>query len=806
MYSLFICRARLMHSSDKCNIEEDPTMMPFRPFLSFGIGWAAPFFFVICLRIGWVANLTSSCCQAQESTTVTQESDQSNRSSSPSSSATESRPAATALLETLVSRVRASLVAIRVDDRDGRQVGIGTGFFVDARGLIATNFHVIGEGRSIQVEWGKGRVLKVEGIEAFDRKADLALVRVAQDSAPFPALPLNLRNDLQQGSEVLAFGNPLGLEYSVVRGIVSALREVEGQSLIQLAMPIEPGNSGGPVVDLDGHVHGIVNMKSAVDDNLGFAIPIDQLQKLIDRPNPITWDRWLRWGSLDAQRWETRFGATWTEQSGRLVARGTGNGFGGRALCLSTLWPPEPPYDVVVRVRLDDERGAAGLVFQSDGQERHFGFYPSGGRLRLTDFQGPSIYSWQILSDAASPHYRPGQWNHLRVHVERERFLCYVNGQEVASGALTPSEGRQQVGLAKFRDTVAQFQGFQVGKDLAEKPLDSRQLEAIERWRRVDGEPIRMEGDDWNALAEGTAAVDVILSKAASLEERAKQMRQAAAAIESLPAFRRWEMMVRRLDQPESLMEAALALGAIDDPAVEVDRYVRQVEKMAEEILARFPEGSSEKQKMDLLLKYLFEENGFHGSRQEYYHTANNQMHRVIEDREGMPIALSVLVIDLARRCGMGVDGVGMPGHFLVRLTSDNRLEGPWIDPFESGEWIDEEQLQKRFVETTGQGFLPEDLPTFSNRQILQRMLRNLIGSAERKGDSQTALRYLDAMVALSSDDVATRLQRAVLRGQNGRYPEALEDLQWVIDQQPESIDIHELLRLRQSIQERAGG
>lgn len=782
-------------------------MMPYRPFSSLGIGLLAPFLFVACLGIGWMADLTSSRCQAQESTTVTQESDPTNRPQSVSSGSLESRQGPTVALESLVSQVRASLVAIRVDDRDGRQVGIGTGFFVDAKGLIATNFHVIGEGRSIQVEWGKGRVLKVEGIEAFDRKADLALVRVAQDSTPFPALPLNLRNDLQQGSDVLAFGNPLGLEYSVVRGIVSALREVEGQSLIQLAMPIEPGNSGGPLVDLDGHVHGIVNMKSAVDDNLGFAIPIDQLQKLIDRPNPITWDRWLRWGALDAQRWETRFGATWTEQSGRLVARGTGNGFGGRAICLATQLPPEPPYDVVVRVRLDDERGAAGLVFQSDGQERHFGFYPSGGRLRLTDFQGPSIYSWQVLSDVASPHYRPGQWNHLRVHVERERFLCFVNGQEVARGALTPSEGRQQVGLAKFRDTVAQFQGFQVGKDLAEKPLDSRQLDAIERWRRVDGEPIRMEGDAWNALAEGSAAsVDALLSTAASLEERAKQMRQAAAAIESLPAFRRWETMVQRLDQPERLMEAALTLGAIDDPAVEVDRYVSQLEKMAEEILSRFPEGSNEKQKMDLLLKYLFEENGFHGSRQEYYHTANNQMHRVIEDREGMPIALSVLVIDLARRCGIGVEGVGMPGHFLVRMASTNPLEGPWIDPFEAGEWIDDKQLQRRFLETTGQGFLPEDLPTFSNRQILQRMLRNLIGSAERKGDSQTALRYLDAMVALSSEDVPTRLQRAVLRGQNGRYQEALDDLQWVIDQQPESIDIHELLRLRQSIQERAGG
>ncbi|MFN7706791.1 MAG: trypsin-like peptidase domain-containing protein, partial [bacterium] len=113
---------------------------------------------------------------------MTQESDQTNRPQAASVASSDLRQAPTATLESLVSQVRASLVAIRVDDRDGRQVGIGTGFFVDSKGLIATNFHVIGEGRSIQVEWGKGRVLKVEGIEAFDRKADLALVRVAQDS------------------------------------------------------------------------------------------------------------------------------------------------------------------------------------------------------------------------------------------------------------------------------------------------------------------------------------------------------------------------------------------------------------------------------------------------------------------------------------------------------------------------------------------------------------------------------------------------------------------------------------------------
>ncbi len=80
-----------------------------------------------------------------------------------------------------------------------------------------------------------------------------------------------------------------------------------------------------------------------------------------------------------------------------------GMGFGGRSLCLSTAEAPEPPFEVAVSVKLDDEAGAAGLVFAADGGDKHYGFYPSAGKLRLTRFDGPDVLTWTILSDEPSP-------------------------------------------------------------------------------------------------------------------------------------------------------------------------------------------------------------------------------------------------------------------------------------------------------------------------------------------------------------------------------------------------------------------
>ena len=83
-----------------------------------------------------------------------------------------------------------------------------------------------------------------------------------------------------------------GLARSAVHGVVSGIREIDDRPMIQLAMPVEPGNSGGPVLDRQGHVQGIVTLKSAIAQNPGFAVPINQLKALMAQPNPIPMSRW----------------------------------------------------------------------------------------------------------------------------------------------------------------------------------------------------------------------------------------------------------------------------------------------------------------------------------------------------------------------------------------------------------------------------------------------------------------------------------------------------------------------------------
>ncbi|MFN9913999.1 MAG: transglutaminase family protein, partial [Pirellulaceae bacterium] len=96
--------------------------------------------------------------------------------------------------------------------------------------------------------------------------------------------------------------------------------------------------------------------------------------------------------------------------------------------------------------------------------------------------------------------------------------------------------------------------------------------------------------------------------------------------------------------------------------------YLQRIEDMAAEILAKLPSKATAPMRLEALDAYLFEENGFRGGRDEYYHPANNHLDRVIDDREGMPITLSVLYMELGRRLQLRLEGVGLPGHFVVRF------------------------------------------------------------------------------------------------------------------------------------------
>src|ERR1051325_10107147 len=139
----------------------------------------------------------------------------------------------------IMESARDSVVVIKQSGRDGTREGIGTGFVISEDGLIATSLHVIGEARPLTVSFADGKTRAVREIHAWDRKVDLAVIRV--EAADLRPLRLGDSDNLKQGASVVAIGNPQGLTHSVVQGIVSAMRDFEFGPMIQLAIPIEPG-------------------------------------------------------------------------------------------------------------------------------------------------------------------------------------------------------------------------------------------------------------------------------------------------------------------------------------------------------------------------------------------------------------------------------------------------------------------------------------------------------------------------------------------------------------------------------------
>lgn len=714
------------------------------------------------------------------------------------SPAKSSEPPVEQPVEQLVAQAKPAVVVISTTGRDGQQFGMGTGFVIRADGLIATNLHVIGEARPIQVQLADGQRHDVVAVHASDRHADLALLKI--DAAKLPALPLGNAEHVQQGQSVVMIGNPLGLRHSVVAGVVSARREMEGRKMLQLAIPVERGNSGGPVLDRQGRVVGIVTMKSAVEDNLGFAVEISLLEKLLAKPNPVPMNKWLTIGALDARHWKLLHGAQWRQRAGRISVEGAGQGFGGRALCLQQTPPPKLPYECTVAVRLDDEAGAAGLVFAADGKDQHYGFYPSNGKLRLTRFDGPDVFTWQVLHDVATPHYRPGQWNRLKVRLEADRLVCYVNDQQVLES--TDKTFRTgAVGLAKFRQTKADFKGFRVAAEIAA----AKTADQPPKWQaEIDQLLANSATADptadaaVRALGEPTAAsLEALRRRAQQLQDQARKLEQLASELRARQACQELERIVAVGEERLDLARAALWIARLDNEELDLDAYVAEIDRLAHDIAASLPKDADEAARRQALDRYLFAEQGFHGSRTEYYHRSNSYLNEVLDDREGLPITLSVLYLELASRLKLNVVGVGLPSHFIVQHRP---TKGPaeWIDVFDGGTTLDRAGVAKLVREQAGVALADEHLEPVTKRAILTRMLRNLFALAQRDQDPPAMLRYLDATIVVADEDVPQfRATRSVLRLQLGRRAAALEDLDWLLKTKPPGLDLPELHRLR---------
>lgn len=163
----------------------------------------------------------------------------------------------------------------------------GSGFLVTSRGHVVTNNHVIESSSEVQVRLGDGREFTARLLGA-DPQTDLALLQIDVDE-PLPFLPLGDSSRVRVGDWVIAVGNPFGLEHTVTAGIVSAIGRrgirPEGRDLladfIQTDASINPGSSGGPLIDIHGNVVAVNTAINPRGNNVGFAIPINMVKALL---------------------------------------------------------------------------------------------------------------------------------------------------------------------------------------------------------------------------------------------------------------------------------------------------------------------------------------------------------------------------------------------------------------------------------------------------------------------------------------------------------------------------------------------
>jgi regulator of sirC expression with transglutaminase-like and TPR domain len=291
--------------------------------------------------------------------------------------------------------------------------------------------------------------------------------------------------------------------------------------------------------------------------------------------------------------------------------------------------------------------------------------------------------------------------------------------------------------------------------------------------------------------------VEVLRERAKRLEQEAAQLRQLAQAVHVRRAQDELAGLLRGKEDDLDLCHAALLLARLDNDEVDVDAYRKEVERMGRDLAAALPKDADEAAKLAALNKYLFTDRGFHGSRADYYNRSNSYLNEVIDDREGLPITLSVLYMELARRVGVKVVGAALPGHFMVQHLPA-KGEPQLIDVYEGGRPL---SLAEAGEKVQGEPLKPEQLAPAGKKAILVRMLHNLLRVARDEGDGEGMLRYLDTILVIAPDAGQERLMRALLRSQAGRRDEARADADWLLEHHPAGVDLEKVRQLRELLE-----
>ncbi len=258
--------------------------------------------------------------------------------------------------------------------------------------------------------------------------------------------------------------------------------------------------------------------------------------------------------------------------------------------------------------------------------------------------------------------------------------------------------------------------------------------------------------------------------------------------------------------EPIDLGRAALWIAQEAYPDLDVEEYLAALDEMAAELQERLPRERYPLRILKALNQYLFEDLGFRGNHHNYYDPRNSFLNEVIDRRTGIPITLSIVYLELARRVDFPMAGVGMPGHFLVRPL----FEGAeiFVDPFHQGEILFPEDCQERLAQIYGPGVPWQDhyLQPTPPRLILVRLLNNLKQIYLRRGDLEPALAAVERILLLIPEALVHLRDRGLLYYRLGRWQEARRDLRQYLAQAPYAseinpVDIHLIQEVLQRLE-----
>ena len=250
---------------------------------------------------------------------------------------------------------------------------------------------------------------------------------------------------------------------------------------------------------------------------------------------------------------------------------------------------------------------------------------------------------------------------------------------------------------------------------------------------------------------------------------------------------------VGRPDAEIRLARAALLIAAAEQPGLDVDGYLGRLDTLAD---AAGPArcAADALSRLHRLREFLFEELGFAGDRADYFDPRNSYLNHVLDRRLGIPITLSLILIEEGRRFGLEMEGIGLPGHFITgaRIAGEQVL----LDPFNRGAVLTAETCGQVVRRALGRPvrLKPEHFAPVSNRQFLTRMLANLKGIYWRQEAWDKVVRVIDRMLALDPAAAGERRDRGAAWSNMGRLERGVADWERYLTEFPDAAD-HEQVR-----------